>query len=277
MKTVISEECRAEVIARYTAGDRPKNIAIALGINYWNVSVIVRREGCSRSRVEAQQLILSRREWVGNTRYSLDHSAFSEVTPDSAYWAGFLMADGCVIRNKVRLNIATKDINHLEKFRSFMKANVPILLYDKSCDTKFIKGRPIRGTGSALITIASERVVMDLATFGVIPRKTYTARVSRLGLNRDFWRGMVDGDGSIFLSGRKPYLSLVGAEDIMWQFSHFISTICDTRVTVKPDGNIFKVYMSSGPAREVIRCLYQNATSALSRKAEKASSILSFH
>lgn len=272
---IISPELRAEALARYVAGDRPKNIAIALGINDWNVSVIVRRAKVSRCKVAAQQLILSRGEWIGNRKYTVDDAAFSIVTPDSAYWCGFLIADGCVVGNKVRLKLAIKDVAHLEKFRFFLKTDAPITVSPPPDKPHRVMGRFVNSTASAFVTAASEQIVRDLNGFGVTPRKTYTAKVFNLDMNRDFWRGVIDGDGTIIISRDHPYIGLVGSEPLTTQFLAFCKTIVRTNVSVRPGKNIYKVLLSGTMAYGVIRELYGNAKTALDRKAGKAGVILS--
>jgi len=279
MRISITAETRTEIISRYIAGDRPKNIAADLGINDWNISVIVRRAGCARSASAAQQLILSRGEWIGNRRYAVNHSAFSYVTTESAYWIGFLMADGCIIDNKVRLKLATQDRDHLEKFRAFIGTDAPIMSESEPAIAPTIGGRKIQGRGAVFVTVTSEQIVRDLSAFGVVPKKTEWgyARSYGVALNRDFWRGMIDGDGSLFRSRGKPFVSLVGNQYLMTQFLAFCKTTTNTSAKIGPSGNIFRVYLSSGPALAVITELYRNAAVALDRKAAKAAAIISGH
>jgi len=274
MRYIIPDEIKDEVLERYTSGDRPKNIAIALGINDWNVSVIVRRAGVARNMVDAQQLILSRQEWIGNRRYTVNHAAFSRITPDSAYWAGFLMADGCVQGNKVRLKLSVSDINHLEKFRAFVGTDAPIMI-DRVARYTEINGRAIQGQAAAFVTVASEQITKALASFGITERKTFSANAcGGMETSRDFWRGEIDGDGSIIFNGRKPYLAARGTRRLMDQFLKFCNDIKPTNINIRPEGNIFKVYMNCGNAVRVIDALYRNAATSLDRKAEKAMIIL---
>ena len=62
---------------------------------------------------------------------TLDETAFDVVTPESAYWVGFLMATGSITRAGTRspaiaVTTADEDRAHLERFRSFVKAMEPI-------------------------------------------------------------------------------------------------------------------------------------------------------
>ena len=274
MRVAISDEQRQEIIRRYVAGDRPKNIAIAMGINDWNVSVIARRAGYARSRVDAQQLILVRDEWIGNRQYTVDHRAFSTITPDSAYWCGFLMADGNISGNKVALKLATRDVGHIEKFRTFVGANSPVRV-DGPREGATINGRDIKNTGSVSITAASSHLVKDLLALGVTPRKSLTAHAGgNVEFNVDFWRGVIDGNGSLVYSKGKPYLGLVGSGPLMTQFLAFCKTRINNEINVRPNGNIFKVFMNCRAARIMISTLYSGCGVALERKLRKAEFIL---
>ena len=51
-------------------------------------------------------------------------------------------------------------------------------------------------------------------------------------------------------------------------------TIIPTNIRVRPTGNIFKLYMSCRPAYAVTMALYDDAITALDRKAIKAASII---
>lgn len=60
--------------------------------------------------------ISSRDPSLARMVYPVWHEAFSVLTPESAYWIGFLMADGCVHdESKVVLALKNSDKNHIEK------------------------------------------------------------------------------------------------------------------------------------------------------------------
>lgn len=62
-----------------------------------------------------------------STKYQLRHDAFDELTPDAAYWIGFLFADGSVFgRGKsayVQARLSERDREHLVKLRGFLGSN----------------------------------------------------------------------------------------------------------------------------------------------------------
>ena len=69
----------------------------------------------------------------------LDYLFEKVADEDTAYWLGFLYADGAVglLNNNVELSLAIKDISHLEKFKNFIKSpkdiNISTVIVDGKC------------------------------------------------------------------------------------------------------------------------------------------------
>lgn len=132
----------------------------------------------------------------------LREGVFSSRSPETAYWAGFLMADGHVSPNlrEVVLRLSSKDIDHLEAFGEFVgfkngiRAKTPI----------------------ASLKMTSSSMAADLQPWGVVPQKTTVGKIPS-DIDEDllphFVRGLIDGDGNIY-TRTKPYrrctISLAG-------------------------------------------------------------------
>ena len=57
-------------------------------------------------------------------KYTLNEKYFKFIDNESkAYWLGFLMADGNIYNNVIRITLAVVDFNHLVKFKSDLKAS----------------------------------------------------------------------------------------------------------------------------------------------------------
>ena len=258
----LTEEQKHQIASMYNAGMMGRQICDSFGVRNAEVYRVLRRLG-----------IKSRTSWALRARIPLDESAFDDVTEDSAYWMGFLMADGSVQRkDRVKLCLAIADIGHIEKFKIFLKAGHEI----KRFHYKHPKSRP--GAG---LTIHSQKIVARLAEFGVVPNKTFTAKVINLEMNRHFWRGVIDGDGSLIVhkaskKNRKSYpgISLCGAKPLVSQFLEFAGLIApEIRVNIRRKENIWKVSFIGRPAIKIIRELYLDSTIYLSRKYERAISL----
>jgi hypothetical protein len=106
---------------------------------------------------------------------------------ESAYWLGFIAADGCLVdnRNTVQIKLALKDCSHLEKFKTCIQSIRAVKYYSKYCQ----------------IRIDSGFIRKALESHGLHPRKSLTINWDEVTKNveiemlRHFIRGYFDGDG----------------------------------------------------------------------------------
>ena len=115
-------------------------------------------------------------------KYTVNEKAFDLVTDESAYWVGFIMADGCISYNyqapsyapRLRINLKTCDIGHLDKLRTFLKYDGIIALRDNDryCS----------------LEITSGYLVQSLKRFGITERKSRSTSIIGLDNNLHFWR-----------------------------------------------------------------------------------------
>ena len=212
-----------------------------------------------------------------NAQVSVNHSAFCIVTDESAYWAGFLMADGCISgRSKkapqIILSLAVTDIDHVLRFRAFLRSDHKITVQDRRTNPA---GLSINSKDTARVAVVSQLMASDLARFGIVPRKTHIAEAVELQNNKHFWRGMVDGDGCINTSIR-PYLSLCSASKILvdqfLKYCHSISPLVSLRA-IKSMG-LWRGVISGRTCVPILRELYGNLSTALPRKKQKAAVLI---
>lgn len=103
---------------------------------------------------------------------TLNELPFSIVTSDSAYWIGYLIADGNVSIKKgipvIALHVQEIDKVHLDiKFRAFVGSSHKLGTYVNK----------VRGNTSYSISFSSEKMQEDLARYGVVPRKWFIVKV----------------------------------------------------------------------------------------------------
>ena len=199
--------------------------------------------------------------------------AFDEqnIFEDAAYWIGFLLADGSVSGNRIDVGLSVKDIHHLEKLRSFLRCSHKISVRP-AATSKIASGHVINSGPSCRLAIRSDKLAADLFKFGVVPRKSLIAKAPAALLdNRDFWRGVFDGDGSMiwtFANGvNRPCVTLAGSKDIVSQFCQFIhSKIPGFEGKPRRVNNHYDV--STSGAFAVLLCieLYKGANIFLERK-----------
>lgn len=195
--------------------------------------------------------------------YNLDESVFDYITNESAYWIGFLMADGGITNgNRIVISLHNRDLEHIIKFREFLKSNHPI--------------KPQRDIYSRL-EIRSKRLVDRLSTFGVVPNKSLIAKIEYLEYNKHFWRGVLDGDGCIYFAENKfcSSVGLCGSEFLISQFKNFMSTIISgSQASILPNKNIYTYKVTGNYAKQAIEYIYYAESPVLNRKSILARKVL---
>jgi hypothetical protein len=206
---------------------------------------------------------------------TLNESAFSIVTPDSAYWIGYLIADGNVSIKKgipvIALHMQEIDKDHLNiKFRAFVGSSHKL-------------GKA-RGNVSYSISFSSEKMAEDLARYGVVPGKCFIVKVKGgVENNKDLWRGVIDGDGSLGIYPRKrkdgsfrliPCISLTSNLYVCLQFKVFLKSFRLSMPSVVPYKKSYQLWISDHRALRAITLLYANCTLALNRKLAMARNIM---
>ena len=210
---------------------------------------------------------------ANNTKIrTIDESVFSNYGEDAEYWCGILATDGnisfCRTSTVPCVCYSSKDVEHVVKFRSFLKADYVISFRDKL------------GTFGqnklAMLRFTSREIGELLICNGITPKKSLTLVVSeRLTKSRHFWRGVIDGDGSIGIYGKylNPVISLSsGSFQFIKQFAEFCSNAglrpkissCEIKdFSVTPH---YRVAFGSSQARQLISILYADVVVALDRK-----------
>lgn len=239
------------VIAMYNSGCNATEIATTFKIKPHNVYDTLERHGIQRRNAHNAHSI-----------YTLDENVFDIVNEESAYWIGFLMADGCLYQSKkatwhLSVFLAERDRGHLEKLQAFLGSSHPLV-------TRHMKNSTACG-----FRVSSRKIAEALMRFGVTPRKSKTAQVANLENDRHFWRGVVDGDGCLYTDKRygTVSLSVIGSSMLMEQFAKFIRAHTDYKANVaNTRKGVFQVTAGMG----AIEILYSNCTTALDRKREIA-------
>lgn len=234
------------------------------------------RGGVERAMIDVSSIKMnsdqkfSRRYPTRRRKCSLNESAFEYITEDSAYWLGFLIADGCITRNKrhpnsqplLKVNLGLNDSGQLQKLRNFLSFEGKITLCAKYCS----------------MSVSSRRIVEDLERYGVVARKSRrTMAHSLLESNRHFWRGVIDGDGCIYVKANNyPAVYLAGSEQLLRQFSRYVLSAGLTKhlPAVRLCRSIMQLAVAGKHAVNIIEHLYQDNRIALERKQALATAVI---
>lgn len=161
-------------------------------------------------------------------KYSCNDKFFTKLNPVSAYWLGFIAADGALYsRDKALLiGLRKKDANHLRKFLDAIKSNSKIGY--------------VQSNKSAHINIYSSDISTSLIRLGITPNKSLRIKDVQIPsrLTSDFIRGLFDGDGSI--SGKKithVQFQIAGYRPLLKQVQNILIKKCNVnKVKIYPLG-----------------------------------------
>jgi DNA-binding transcriptional regulator WhiA len=242
-----------DIVDRYQAGELCADLAREFAVDRSSVYSLLKRKG-----VQMQDKSYVFRKASG---HYLDENVFEAITDDSAYWIGFLLADGAIVDTTVALCLQDQDSFHLEKFRQFVGGTQSLI--------------KVESTKSWRYAFQSQKVVDDLGVWGITPRKSSTATVHPfLVMNRHFWRGVIDGDGSLGVyknhAKTTARLEICGSQDVALKFCYFAKQVFGISINSKTQRNVYRVQVGGHSAATLVNALYENASTALDRKALSA-------
>lgn len=201
-------------------------------------------------------------------------SIFDLQTPDHAYLFGFVQCDGLLTRgpgNKGRLSIelAATDADHLAALAALVPARSSLRF--RTRDTNFKRGHT-----SCTLTIGDRAVRDELRRLG-LPEGPKSAIIEPPDVpysRPDYFRGVVDADGSLGLSGSGlPFVSLcTSSARLAAAFGEFIAETTGERKHVRRNARdgAFNIMCWRERAQDLVRALYPPSALALPRKAARA-------
>lgn len=185
------------------------------------------------------------------------------MTPEQAYWIGFMLADGCIIEGKnntqdaVQVKLHERDFDHLRKLLSFLDVKNAIHHY------------PAREECS--IKVYSQQWVDWFMSHGVTPRKSLTAMACpAVRNNRNFYRGVFDGDGSLGRYNNNLHFEFYATLDVCDGLCELLQR--DLQIELTPrlkEGVLYRVRTTGRKAYQILDWLYQNKDICLDRKERK--------
>jgi len=200
-------------------------------------------------------------------KHNLDILFFKKWSPNMAYILGYIYADGCILRNRYRLKIASCDKSHLRSILYIMKSNYPML-----ANWSENRKRP-----NYCSIVDRKSVYFDLVKLGLIPRKSKVAKFPSVPKKYffHFLRGYFDGDGSVYYDrphinrGDKKYIRLntsftSASYDFLDTLQKLISkklNIVQQRLSKNYDA--FRLKYSTKDSLKLLKQLYKNSSALL--------------
>lgn len=212
-------------------------------------------------------------------KYFFNFDFFEKIDNElSAYWLGFMYADGCVLpQNKYgeqefKISINDTDLELLEKFKEDIKSTYPIR-HDTS-----------KGGSQVIQSLRSQKTVNDLKKLGCIENKSLilqfpTEEQVPKKYMHHFIRGYFDGDGSISSYQRKEgykldyHINIVGTENFikeLYKFFNMGSVFPDKR----KENSWYLGINGNLQIEQFYHILYDDATRYMERKYLKFQELL---
>lgn len=179
-----------EVFKDYILGDLSlEDIAIKYRVHISTVNRALTRSGAIRKRSTGPR-----------NKIEMNNDFFTILDSEKkAYWAGFILADGCLRKTKngsfeLKINLSLKDIELLNLFKEHIGSKHIIKIsniYSKKTKKIYKK---------CSLTIVRKKIVNDLVKNGIYLEKAKKIRIPKLNKEnmRHFIRGLFDGDGGWF-------------------------------------------------------------------------------
>lgn len=196
MNTMSPNQIEQEIISLYQSGRGIYFLQKQYGISQEKIKVILRKNNIHiRNRHEA--IIAGNR----NRNLLNNHNYFQTENKNMAWLLGFIASDGCIEkdRNVIKISLSNIDREILEKIKQEISLESEVKDYVDNA-----------GFSKSKLQWSSEQHKKDLASYGIIPQKTFNLKCPNKLNNQfiiDYIRGYWDGDGSITII-RNNYNSL---------------------------------------------------------------------
>ena len=203
-------------------------------------------------------------------------------TEEKAYWLGFMYADGYISskNNQIGLQLAIKDIEHLQKFNNFLNYSRGMTITDShqfGSEDKFNKNGELMQMVRTVIT--NEHMWKALNNVGCVPNKSLILQFpdesifKSKDLIRHFIRGYVDGDGTLGVyphSKTNPNLEasllIVGTKSFLEGIQNYLNIKGFLMQKPSCNENTYRLGYSTKKAEQVADILYKDASIYLTRK-----------
>lgn len=192
-----------------------------------------------------------------------------------AYWLGFLTADGYVNNNtEISLCLAEVDKAHIESFKEDLKSDHIISKKKTKLNEKeFISYR---------ISFKDKHMNEVLKSYGLTNNKSYDAYIPNCipnNLMKHYFRGLIDGDGSIMnRSGAKHLFDISfcsGSNKMIEQFVSIIEKNLDVKMKIRKSRGLVEARLfNQVEIKLLLKWLYGESTIHLPRKYDKIYAVL---
>ncbi len=246
-----------EIVKIYLAGYSIIQIARAYSCLHKTIRATLKRQDVEIRKIIAKPRILKGKQPAKNLiKNELVFDNLDNET--SLYWLGFCYADTDTNKYQLRIGLAIKDKEQVERLSLFLGCNPDNIRTNQiSCATEF----------------TSRHLSARLQALGIFPRRGEFWRIANEipeGLESHFIRGYLDGDGCI--SNREKVLFLGQLDILMWIRDCLMKYAqASNRPLPYQRRGIMEIdYGGYNQFRRIVDYIYKDATIFLKRKREIA-------
>lgn len=202
-------------------------------------------------------------------RSKFNEHIFDQIdSEEKAYWLGFIFADGYIssspLREEVKnvyqfeLSLGIKDIEHLNKFKTFIAYEKDIIIDGNRC--RFV--------------VSNKHLWTILNELGCTPNKSLSLTFPNIPQNlvRHFIRGYFDGDGCISRYVHNtcitPHIELLGTKQMLEQVLLYSGISAKYKHDKRHSEETWSLEWSKQEGIDFINYLYQDGSIYLNRKYE---------
>lgn len=216
---------------------------------------------------EIKNILAKHEIYSGVRTVKLNESYFQEInSPEKAYWLGFIVADGCLHKEKTKLSFNVKDSDILYKFRQAIDSEHHIKY------SEYFDKRTTKKYSRYSLQVTSTKFCNYLRSIGIDENKSKNflfPNIPTLYYNH-FIRGMFDGDGSICIRKSKKYFSKsyqVNLISSLECISHIKSYLCSIginsqKISEKPQQGIYYLVFGKD-SKKFLHWLYIDSTESI--------------
>jgi hypothetical protein len=199
--------------------------------------------------------------------------------PFVSYFIGLLQTDGhhsesSRNRGRVSIEISTKDEDIISKIVPMLKCNFSVK--ERTRKTNFSDGRDYK---SICLNIFDWSFRIWIKKYVPVGKKSSIIEPPSEGFSEnDYWRGVIDGDGSLGITARGfPFISLVTDSDKLAQkYISFLKTVTNKDKSVKRNkrDHVYNICLFIEDAQKLVRQLYYDGCLCINRKMEQSKKVL---
>lgn len=205
---------------------------------------------------------------------------FDFLNEETAYWIGYILADGCITNTRLMLECKIDDIEILEKFCNFLnirKSRISLGHSGKSC----------------CLGLSKSKFSTFVDKYGIEKRKSFQENHVCKEIAKDkklffqYLKGYFDGDGTVHTAKNSQGISIVGDYTLLSEFKDCLEKYIENPISIWLNENfkksdthqLYTLKIGLGGkerrmVREIFNNFYSNNKIILTRKFNNFKSIL---